>query len=173
MHKCPEFLNSSLNRILPRSNPSYSDISLKSQQVTFQGNLWSHRVWVAIRRPEWLSKLPGLRAIPPQWVQGKQCSCVPAAQPLYPRQQSPPQVPHTAFTSWQIQNLCYITMNFLEKQFWYFPLLCPDHHSQPDCISQWCKNEIEHASVKCFIKQQQKINRCHKVIRSDSLSPLG
>lgn len=69
--------------------------------------------------------------------------------------------------------LCCFAMNVIRTELRYFPLLCPDHHTQPDSISQWFSNEMERISVKCSIKQQQKINRCHKVIRNDSLSPLG
>lgn len=62
--------------------------------------------------------------------------------------------------------LCCFALNVIRTELRYFPLLCPDQHTQPD------SNEMERISVKCSIKQQQKINRCHKVIRSDSLSPL-
>lgn len=88
--------------------------------MTFQGILWSHRVWTAIGRRGLLSKLPGLWTTPLQWVQGKRCACVPAAEPPYPREQGTPQAPHTNFT--QIFRLCYFRVNFLQK-FLFFALI--------------------------------------------------
>lgn len=61
--------------------------------------------------------------------------------------------------------------NELPRELEYFPLLCPSH-TWPDSISQWSKNEMEPISVKCSIKQQRRIKRCHKEINSGSLSLL-
>lgn len=62
--------------------------------MTFQGNLWSHWVWIAIRRPVLLSKVPGFRAILPQQKPEVNRTQVPVADPLSSRQQSTPRVPH-------------------------------------------------------------------------------